>query len=117
MAVRELATFAVLPNESKGRAYNEDQSNYRNEFQRDRDRIIHSSAFRRLEYKTQVFVNHEGDMFWGVTRGMEYLYTNIPHFNLIAIVNGLRMLLSDESVLPLSSAFPREQKRGIRPPH
>ncbi|SVA83656.1 uncharacterized protein METZ01_LOCUS136510 [marine metagenome] len=63
MAVRELATFAVLPNESKGRTYNEDQSNYRNEFQRDRDRIIHSSAFRRLEYKTQVFVNHEGDMF------------------------------------------------------
>ncbi len=63
MAVRELATFAVLPNESKGRAYNEAQSNYRNEFQRDRDRIIHSSAFRRLEYKTQVFVNHEGDMF------------------------------------------------------
>jgi dGTPase len=63
MVVRELATFAALPNESKGRAYNEDQSNYRNEFQRDRDRIIHSSAFRRLEYKTQVFVNHEGDMF------------------------------------------------------
>ena len=63
MAVRELATFAVLPNQSKGRAYNEEQSNYRNEFQRDRDRIIHSSAFRRLEYKTQVFVNHEGDMF------------------------------------------------------
>jgi dGTPase len=63
MAVRELAAFAVLPNESKGRAYNEEQSNYRNEFQRDRDRIIHSSAFRRLEYKTQVFVNHEGDMF------------------------------------------------------
>ena len=63
MVVRELATFAVLPNESKGRTYNEGQSNYRNEFQRDRDRIIHSSAFRRLEYKTQVFVNHEGDMF------------------------------------------------------
>ena len=63
MPVRELATFAVLPNESKGRVYNEDQSYYRNEFQRDRDRIIHSSAFRRLEYKTQVFVNHEGDMF------------------------------------------------------
>ena len=37
--------------------------NYRSEYQRDRDRIIHSGAFRRLEYKTQVFVNHEGDMF------------------------------------------------------
>ena len=63
MAITELAAFAVLPNESKGRLHKETQPNYRNEFQRDRDRIIHSSAFRRLEYKTQVFVNHEGDMF------------------------------------------------------
>ena len=63
MALRELATFAVSATESKGRVYKEDQSDYRSEFQRDRDRIIHCSAFRRLEYKTQVFVNHEGDMF------------------------------------------------------
>ena len=63
MATKELKNFAVLPNESKGRLHKETQSNYRNEFQRDRDRIIHCSAFRRLEYKTQVFVNHEGDMF------------------------------------------------------
>ncbi|MEC7875467.1 MAG: deoxyguanosinetriphosphate triphosphohydrolase [Pseudomonadota bacterium] len=63
MALRELATFAVSATESKGRVYKEDQSDYRSEFQRDRDRIIHCSAFRRLEYKTQVFVNHVGVMF------------------------------------------------------
>ena len=63
MASKELALFAALPDESKGRVYKEEKSYYRNEFQRDRDRIIHCSAFRRLEYKTQVFVNHEGDMF------------------------------------------------------
>ena len=63
MAFRELAGYAVSSDDSKGRVYKEVQADYRNEFQRDRDRIIHCSAFRRLEYKTQVFVNHEGDMF------------------------------------------------------
>ena len=63
MALRELAVFAVPSTGSKGRVYKEDPPDYRSEFQRDRDRIIHCSAFRRLEYKTQVFVNHEGDMF------------------------------------------------------
>ena len=59
----ELAAYAALSDKSKGREHQDDVSRYRNEYQRDRDRIIHSSAFRRLEYKTQVFVNHEGDMF------------------------------------------------------
>jgi len=59
----ELAIYAALSENSKGRVHQDDGSEYRNEYQRDRDRIIHSSAFRRLEYKTQVFVNHEGDMF------------------------------------------------------
>ncbi len=59
----ELAIFAANSNNSRGRVHQDDDSEYRNEYQRDRDRIIHSSAFRRLEYKTQVFVNHEGDMF------------------------------------------------------
>ena len=58
-----LAPYACTDKNSKGRVYPEDTPIYRNQFQRDRDRIIHSAAFRRLEYKTQVFVNHEGDLF------------------------------------------------------
>ena len=58
-----LASHAVSEATSRGRAHDEDRPAYRSAFQRDRDRIIHSGAFRRLEYKTQVFVNHEGDMF------------------------------------------------------
>jgi dGTPase len=59
----ELAAYAARDVTSRGRRYPEPGPNYRSQYQRDRDRIVHSSAFRRLEYKTQVFVNHEGDMF------------------------------------------------------
>ncbi|MDQ6966414.1 MAG: deoxyguanosinetriphosphate triphosphohydrolase [Mariprofundaceae bacterium] len=58
-----LAPYACRSSQSRGRHYPEDESSTRNIFQRDRDRIIHSTAFRRLEYKTQVFVNHEGDHY------------------------------------------------------
>ena len=58
-----LAPFAVKSGESQGRQYPEEEHQYRTRFQRDRDRIIHTSAFRRLEYKTQVFVYHEGDYY------------------------------------------------------
>lgn len=58
-----LAAYAVSEANTRGRRYPEAAPAYRGEFQRDRDRIIHCAAFRRLEYKTQVFVNHEGDLF------------------------------------------------------
>jgi len=58
-----LAPYAAIPESSRGRIHTEQAPVYRSEFQRDRDRVIHSAAFRRLEYKTQVFVNHEGDLF------------------------------------------------------
>lgn len=61
--MHELAPYAVTAENSHGRRIPEELAPGRTPFQRDRDRIIHSTAFRRLEYKTQVFVNHEGDLF------------------------------------------------------
>lgn len=58
-----LAPYAQLSRDSEGRAHEESEPRYRTAFQRDRDRIVHSAAFRRLEYKTQVFVNDEGDYY------------------------------------------------------
>jgi len=58
-----LAPYAALERTSRGRRVPEPPADYRGEFQRDRDRILHSNAFRRLVYKTQVFINHEGDLY------------------------------------------------------
>ena len=59
----ELAAYAAREEQSRGRRHFEAPPAYRSEYQRDRDRIVHATAFRRLVYKTQVFVNHEGDLF------------------------------------------------------
>ncbi|MBM4190011.1 MAG: deoxyguanosinetriphosphate triphosphohydrolase [Betaproteobacteria bacterium] len=61
--VTALAPYACHSDRTRGRRHSEPPATPRSEFQRDRDRIIHSTAFRRLEYKTQVFINHEGDLF------------------------------------------------------
>src|SRR5690554_5045975 len=58
-----LAPYAALAAESRGRTHPESESAYRTAFQKDRDRVVHTSAFRRLEYKTQVFVNYESDYY------------------------------------------------------
>jgi dGTPase len=60
---RSLAPYGVRSKDSKGRAHLDAEPDYRTSFQRDRDRILHTTAFRRLEYKTQVFINYEGDYF------------------------------------------------------
>ncbi|MCZ2123622.1 MAG: deoxyguanosinetriphosphate triphosphohydrolase [Anaerolineales bacterium] len=60
---RSLAPYGTRSKDSKGRAYLDNEPEYRTSFQRDRDRILHTTAFRRLEYKTQVFINFEGDYF------------------------------------------------------
>ncbi|MBU1061338.1 MAG: deoxyguanosinetriphosphate triphosphohydrolase [Candidatus Omnitrophica bacterium] len=58
-----LAPYAMHSKDTKGRVYREKEPTYRSCYQRDRDRVVHSAAFRKLEYKTQVFVNHEGDYY------------------------------------------------------
>jgi dGTPase len=60
---KALAPYGCRSKNSKGRLYPEDEPEYRTAFQRDRDRILHTTAFRRLEYKTQVFINYEGDYY------------------------------------------------------
>jgi dGTPase len=60
---QSLAPYGIRSKNTKGRCYPEEEAEYRTAFQRDRDRILHTTAFRRLEYKTQVFINYEGDYY------------------------------------------------------
>jgi len=60
---QQLAPYAIKSKDSKGRSFPEEEADFRTRFQRDRERILHTTAFRRLEYKTQVFINNEGDYY------------------------------------------------------
>ena len=60
---QQLAPYGMRSKNSRGRLFPEDEPEHRTRFQRDRDRILHTTAFRRLEYKTQVFINYEGDYY------------------------------------------------------
>jgi dGTPase len=63
LETKSLAPYGMKSRDTKGRKYQDHEPDYRTSFQRDRDRILHTTAFRRLEYKTQVFINYEGDYF------------------------------------------------------
>lgn len=60
---QQLAVYGIKSKDSKGRSYPEEEADFRTRFQRDRERVLHTTAFRRLEYKTQVFINNEGDYY------------------------------------------------------
>ncbi len=107
-----LSPYATNPAQSRGRLYPEPESETRSVFQRDRDRIIHSAAFRRLKHKTQVFVYHEGD----------YYRTRLTHSLEVAqIARSIsRALALDEDLaealaLPTISATPPSAMPGKRP--
>ena len=77
-SIQTLSKLAV-PLKSKGRFFNEKKTHLRSDFQRDRDRIIHSTAFRRLKHKTQVFVNTSGDHFrTRITHSLDCLLYTSP---------------------------------------